>query len=48
LAQGDESFGFAQDREPVARFVEPFGIWDLFEIWSLGFGIFNTVVYFFL
>jgi len=24
LAQGAESFGFAQDREPVERLVEPF------------------------
>jgi hypothetical protein len=29
LAQGGESFDFAQDREPVERLVEPFGIWDL-------------------
>jgi hypothetical protein len=26
LAQGDESFDFAQDREPVERLVEPFRI----------------------
>jgi len=26
LAQGGESFDFAQDREPVERLVEPFGI----------------------
>jgi hypothetical protein len=34
LAQGGgESFDFAQDREPVERLVEPFGICDLlFEI----------------
>ena len=32
-AQGGESFDFAQDREPVERLVEPFGIWVLlFEI----------------
>ena len=29
LAQGGESFDFAQDREPVERLVEPFDIWDL-------------------
>ena len=29
LAQGGESFDFAQDREPVERLVEPFVIWDL-------------------
>ena len=29
LAQGGESFDFAQDREPVERPVEPFVIWDL-------------------
>ena len=29
LAQGGESFDFAQDREPVERLVEPFGICDL-------------------
>jgi hypothetical protein len=29
LAQGGESFGLAQDREPVERLVEPFVIWDL-------------------
>jgi hypothetical protein len=28
-AQGGESFDFAQDREPVERHVEPFGIWCL-------------------
>jgi len=33
LAQGGESFDYAQDREPVERLVEPF------EIWCLGFGI---------
>jgi len=33
LAQGGESFDSAQDREPVERLVEPFGICDLlFEI----------------
>jgi len=33
LAQGGESFDFAQDREPVERLVEPFGICVLlFEI----------------
>jgi len=32
-AQGGESFDFTQDREPVERPVEPFGIW------CLGFGI---------
>jgi hypothetical protein len=26
LAQGGESFDFAQDREPVERLVEPFGV----------------------
>jgi hypothetical protein len=26
LAQGGESFDYAQDREPVERLVEPFGI----------------------
>jgi hypothetical protein len=36
LAQGGESFDFAQDREPVERLVEPFGIYDLlFEIFKL-------------
>jgi hypothetical protein len=34
LAQGGESFDFAQDREPVERLVEPF------EIWFLVLGIF--------
>ena len=36
LAQGGgESFDFAQDREPVERLVEPFGICDLvFEIFN--------------
>ncbi len=34
LAQGGESFDFAQDREPVERLVEPF------EIWVLVLGIF--------
>ena len=29
LAQGDESFDFAQDREPVERLVESFDICDL-------------------
>ena len=29
LAQGGESFDFAQDREPVERLVEPFGIFIL-------------------
>jgi hypothetical protein len=29
LAQGGESFGSAQDREPVERLVEPFVIWCL-------------------
>jgi hypothetical protein len=29
LAQGGESFDFAQDREPVERLVEPFVIWIL-------------------
>jgi hypothetical protein len=29
LAQGGESFDFAQDREPVERLVEPFVIWCL-------------------
>jgi len=29
LAQGGESFDFAQDREPVERLVEPFVIWYL-------------------
>jgi hypothetical protein len=29
LAQGGESFDFAQDREPVERLVEPFAIWVL-------------------
>jgi hypothetical protein len=29
LAQGGESFDSAQDREPVERLVEPFGIWYL-------------------
>ena len=29
LAQGGESFDFAQDREPVERLVEPFEIWFL-------------------
>jgi hypothetical protein len=30
LAQdGGESFDFAQNREPVERLVEPFGIWYL-------------------
>jgi len=29
LAQGGESFDFAQDREPVERLIEPFDIWDL-------------------
>jgi len=33
VAQGGESFDFAQDREPVERLVEPF------VIWVLGFGI---------
>ena len=33
LTQGGESFDFAQDRKPVERLVEPFGICDLlFEI----------------
>ena len=33
LAQGGESFDVAQDREPVERLVEPFGICDLlFEV----------------
>jgi hypothetical protein len=36
LAQGGESFDFAQDRELVERLVEPFDIWDLL------FGIFVT------
>ena len=39
LAQGGESFDFAQDREPVERLVEPFGICDLlfeiFDCWNL-------------
>jgi hypothetical protein len=35
LAQGGESFGFAQNREPVERLVEPFDICDLlFEIFN--------------
>jgi hypothetical protein len=35
LAQGGESFDSAQDREPVERLVEPFGIWVLvFEFWG--------------
>jgi hypothetical protein len=29
LAQGGESFDVAQDREPVERFIDPFGIWNL-------------------
>jgi hypothetical protein len=29
LAQGGESFDFAQDREPVERLVEPFAICNL-------------------
>ncbi len=29
LAQGGESFDFAQDREPVERLVEPFAICKL-------------------
>jgi hypothetical protein len=29
LAQGGESFDSAQDREPVERLVEPFGICEL-------------------
>jgi hypothetical protein len=33
LAQGGESFDFAQDREPVERLVEPF------DICVLDFGI---------
>jgi hypothetical protein len=35
LAQGGESFDFAQDREPAERLVEPFGVCDLL------FGIFS-------
>jgi hypothetical protein len=35
LAQGGESFDFAQDREPVERLVEPFAICVLlFEIFQ--------------
>jgi hypothetical protein len=30
LAQGGESFDSAQDREPVERLVEPFGISNFF------------------
>jgi len=29
FAQGGESFDVAQNREPVERLVEPFGIWFL-------------------
>jgi hypothetical protein len=43
VAQGGESFGFAQDREPVERLVEPFDIWCLLfgicKVWCLLFGI---------
>ena len=36
LAQGGEPFDPAQDREPVERLVEPFGIcYFLFEIFKL-------------
>ena len=35
LARGGESFDFAQDREPVERLIEPFGIGVLlFEIFN--------------
>jgi len=35
LAQGGESFDFAQDRQPVERLVDPFGVWYLlFEIFN--------------
>jgi len=34
LAQGGESFDFAQDREPVERLVEPFVIWVLLFVIS--------------
>ena len=38
MAQGGESFDFAQDREPVERLVEPFVICQLvlgiFSIWD--------------
>jgi hypothetical protein len=38
LAQGGESFDFAQDREPVERLVEPFGIcvflFEIFYYWN--------------
>jgi hypothetical protein len=38
LAQGGESFDFAQDREPVERLVEPFGNWNLrFGIYAITF-----------
>ena len=41
LAQGGESFDFAQDREPVERLVEPFGIcvllFEIFYLLSLNF-----------
>jgi len=37
VAQGGESFDFAQDREPVERPVEPFVIWCL----EFGILIFN-------
>ena len=39
LAQDGESFDFAQDREPVERLVEPFGIcvllFEIFYYWNL-------------
>jgi hypothetical protein len=43
FAQSGESFDFAQDREPVERPVEPFGIWCLlFEIYFSGLSKFGA------
>jgi hypothetical protein len=41
-AQGGESFDYAQDREPVERLVEPFGIWYL--VLGISMILFNKII----
>ena len=43
LTQGSESLDFAQDREPVERLAEPFGMCDLlFEIFNYLYETFKS------
>ena len=45
FAQGGESFDFAQDREPVERPVEPFGVWCL-EFGNYKIYLLDELIYF--